>query len=220
MKEWLAEPALPRPCLALVTNRRLCKPIPLEDVVSNAVAGGVNLVQLREKDLPGKPYLELAQKLWNIIRGRALFFVNERVDVAIACGADGVQLGEAALPPWTVRQMGGESMLIGSSVHSVAGARQAEENGADFLLVGTIFSTDSKPQATPAGPILVQQIAQTVHIPVLGIGGIQTNNLDQVMDAGAHGVAVMGAVMGHPKSQHAAQALRHVLDMAWQRHQG
>ena len=193
--------------------------MPMEEVVNQAVAGGVNLVQLREKDLPGGPYLELARKLWEIIQGRALFFVNERVDVALACGADGVHLGEVALPPGAVRQMAGESLLIGRSVHSVAGARQAEEEGADFLLVGTIFATGSKPQAAPAGPILVQQITQAVQIPVLGIGGVQASNLHQVVNAGAQGVAVMGAIMSHPKPQEAAQELRHVLEGVWQREQ-
>ena len=130
---------LPVPCLALVTDRRLCPPGSLADRVERAIAGGVDLVQLREKDLPAGELMALARELRRVTRGRALLLVNDRVDVALACEADGVQLGEAGVPANVARKLMGPELLIGRSVHGEAGARQAEADGADFLVVGTIF---------------------------------------------------------------------------------
>jgi len=208
---------LPIPCLCLVTNRHLCGGRPLEEMVAQAVAGGVDLVQLREKDLSGGPLLELAQRLRAITRGKALFLVNERVDVALACGADGVHLGEAGLPVGVVRKLVGEDPLIGRSVHSLEGALVAAEQGADFLHLGAIFATDSKPEATPVGPALMREVVKAVEIPVLGIGGIQAANLCQVVEAGGHGVAVIGSIMKYARPEEAALSLRRALQEAWQR---
>ena len=167
-------PPVPTPCLCLVTDRRLCHfdAGELEEKVRLAVKGGVNLVQLREKDLPGIQLLSLAERLRKVTDGSALLFINERVDVALACGADGVQLGEQALPVESVRRVAGESLLIGRSVHSLEGALAAADQGADLLVVGSVFPTGSHLDVEPVGPGLLSRIAGMLSIPFLGIGGI------------------------------------------------
>jgi thiamine-phosphate pyrophosphorylase len=214
-------PQIPVPCLSLVTDRGLCASDPEELVkrVAQAVRGGVNLVQLREKDLPGGQLLRLAEDLRNVTSGRALLFINERVDVAIACGADGVQLGEEGLPVEAARLVGDrtgqDGLLIGRSVHSVEGAMDAQGWGADLLVVGTIFPTGSHPGAAPAGPQLIADIVGKVNIPFVGIGGIGPSNAHQVMDAGAAGVAVISAILAAGDPEQAARELKGSIDVAW-----
>jgi thiamine-phosphate pyrophosphorylase len=206
---------LPIPCLALVTDRRLCPAGSLVARVKQAVAGGVDLVQLREKDLPARELLDLAQQLREITRGKALFVVNDRVDVALACAADGVQLGEEGLPAPVARRLLGEGLLVGRSVHSVAGATQAEAQGADFLLAGTVFPSLSHPQGRPAGAGLLRQVRGAVRIPLLGIGGVTAANVGQVMAAGAQGAAVIQAILSAQDPALAAAELRAAMLQAW-----
>ena len=109
--------------------------------IMDAVEGGVDMVQLREKDLPGGRLLELAERLRESVGDSALLVINERVDVAVACGADGVQLGEEAIPTAAARAILGPKPIIGRSVHSQDGAAQAADDGADYLIVGTVFAS-------------------------------------------------------------------------------
>ena len=208
---------IPVPALCLVTDRRLWPQGPqgLEEAVSGAVRGGVDLVQLREKDLPGGQLLELAERLRRVTKGSALLFVNGRVDVALACGADGVQLGEDAIPVEAARRVAGERLILGRSVHSLKGALEAEEAGADFLIVGTVFPTGSHPDDDAAGPQLLSEIAGMVGIRFLGIGGIHAGNLRRVMSAGASGAAVISAILSAPDPREAAAQLKAAMKEAW-----
>lgn len=212
-------PSLPIPCLCLATDRRICNSDlrDLEDRVSRAVAGGVNLVQLREKDLAGGPLLELALRIRQANRGSALLFINDRVDVAMACEADGVQLGEDAIPVSAARKLTGDTVLIGRSVHSLEGAVEAEAQGADFLVVGTIFSTPSHPKAKAAGDALLSRIAGACRLPFLGIGGINAGNAAEAIGAGAHGVAVISSILAAEDPEKAAREIKEAIDRAWQR---
>ena len=186
--------ALPNPALCLVTDRRVCPPDELPGRVSAAIAGGVDIVQLRDKDEPGSTLLELALALREVARPPAVLLVNERADVAIAAGANGVQLGEAAMPTSAVRPILPDGAIIGRSIHSVDGAIQAEQSGADFLLVGTMFATRSHAGEEPSGRGLLERIrAAGVGIPLLAIGGVTAENVAQVMQAGADGAAVITA---------------------------
>jgi thiamine-phosphate pyrophosphorylase len=204
-------PALPEPCLCLVTNRRIGDERTLVARVAQAVAGGVNLVQLREKDLPGGRLLALAEALKKAIGGSALLVINERVDVAAAVSADGAQLGEEALPVAAARDILGRDALIGRSVHSLEGAVRAAQEGADFLVVGTIYATRSHPGEEPAGPELIKRIAAVCPVPLIGIGGVNTSNVGEVMQAGASGAAVITSILASPHPEQAARELKQAM---------
>ena len=187
-------PRLNTPCLCLVTDRKRTKSGDAAATVAASLDGGVGMVQLREKDMPPFELLRLARRLRLVTRGRALLVVNDRVDVAMLAGADGVQLGETALDVADVRKLVGPDMLIGRSVHSEVGAVDAECQGADFLVLGTVFETASHPDGRVGGLDLVREVTGAVGIPVLGIGGITSANAASVMEAGASGAAVITAI--------------------------
>ena len=203
------------PCLCLVTDRHQCKGRPLEDVVALAVEGGVTMVQLREKDLEASELLRLAENLRDVIKGKALLFINDRVDVALACDADGVQLGESALPVASARRVAGDRLLIGRSVHDVEGATRAEAEGADLLVAGTVFPTGSHSEAVPAGLELLERIQAKVTIPCLAIGGVNEANVEGVIKAGASGAAVISAIIGSNNPQVAARLMTERMAQAW-----
>ncbi len=204
--------ALPYPALCLVTDRKYVRGRSLSDLVSEAVEGGVNIVQLREKDMAAGELLALAEAMRNVTaKANALFLVNDRVDVALAIGADGVELGEEAMPVAAVRRIASRQLLIGRSVHSMDGAREAEAQGADFLVVGAIFPSVSHPGAVPAGLELLAQIQTAVHIPFLAIGGVDVTNVAKVIAQGAAGVAVITAILDSEHPREAARELKQAM---------
>lgn len=184
------------PCLALVTDLQLfaSSNVMLERVAI-AIDAGVNMVQLREKNLEGAQLLELAKNLRQLTYGKAVFIVNERVDVALAADADGVQIGENGLPIPVVKSILGSRALCGRSVHDVNGAIKACEHGADFLVLGSMFPTESHPGDKPSGLPLMVSVSKEIEIPVLGIGGISGSNAMKVMNSGANGVAVIRSIL-------------------------
>ena len=206
---------LPVPCLCLVTDRSAVERGTLVSRVARAVEGGVDMVQLREKDLPGGELLRLAGDLERAIQGKASLVINERIDVAMAAGCQGVQLGEEAVPVDLARRILGPGHLIGRSVHSAAGAAAAQSQGADFLVAGTMFASRTHPGAEPAGPVLVRNITQTCDMPVIGIGGITAGNLGEVLAAGASGVAVITSILASPDPREAAREMKQALLEAW-----
>ena len=187
----------------------------MEEVASQAVEGGANVVQLREKDLPTGDLYDLAATLHAVLRGRALLLVNDRLDVALAVGADGVHLPEHSLPGSKIRDVAGEACVVGRAVHSVEAAVTAEDDGADYVQVGTIYETGSKPGVEPAGLGLVTAVRDAVGIPVVAVGGIDTTNAAAVIAAGADGIAVIGAIMDADDVRQAARELRQVIDAAY-----
>ena len=205
---------LPRPVLCLVTDRRLCRGRELERVVEAAVEGGCDMVQLREKDLPAGSLLKLASRLRSITAGRALLIINDRVDVALAAGADGVQLPEDGLAVEAARMVG-DDMLVGRSVHSVGGGVQAAEDGADLLVAGSVFPTASHPGAAPGGLALIRDLADATDVPVIGIGGIDGGNVESVMRSGASGAAVIRAISESDNTEGAARELKRRMVRAW-----
>jgi thiamine-phosphate pyrophosphorylase len=200
-----------RRALMLVTDRKQCGSRPLTEVVAEAVEGGVNIVQLREKDLPSGELLALARQLRGICSHRALLIINERLDVALLSGADGVQLGEDSMPVAAVRQFLPASMLVGRAVHAVNTARQAELDGADFLVAGTVFSSPSHSNVVPSGVELIANLAKRLTIPVVAIGGINSENVDECWRAGASGVAVISSIF---KAENPRQAAERILPVA------
>jgi thiamine-phosphate pyrophosphorylase len=197
---------LPSPCLTLITDRRLCQSLSLEEAVARATGGGINVVQLREKDLAAAELVPLADHLRAITRDKALLIVNSHLDVALLCGADGVHLPERGPSVAATRRLAGDGLIIGRSVHSAEEAVKAEEEGADYVQVGAIFPTRSHP-GPPAGPGLVESVAVRVSIPIVAVGGITARNVGQVMQAGARGAAVISAILGSPSPGAAARRL-------------
>lgn len=198
---------LDTPVLCFVTDRRRCAGRPLEDVVEQAIAGGVNMVQLREKDLSADQLYDLGIRLKEVIHNRAKLIVNDRLDVALAIDADGVQLPENGLPTAIARRLVGPGLLIGRSVHTVKAALHAESNGADFLIAGTIFPSKTHPDGPTQGTELLRQVIGKVSIPILAIGGISSDNVGQAMQVGASGAAVITAISEADEPRIAARSL-------------
>lgn len=197
---------LPTPTLMLVTDRRLAGgEDALVRAVAEAVEGGVNVVQLREKDLPPAELLPLACRLREVTAGRALLLVNGPVEVAVAAGADGVHLPEdAPAQGWGPEPL---RLIVGRAVHSLEAARKAVDEGVDYLVAGPVYGTGSHPAAEPAGSGFVRKLASSVTVPVIGIGGITAMNAADVMQAGASGVAVISAILGTDSPGGAAHEL-------------
>jgi thiamine-phosphate pyrophosphorylase len=187
----------------------------LEATVSAAVAGGVTMVQLREKGQPAGKVLDTARRLKPITRGKALLVINDRVDVAVAVEADGVQLPEDGLPTLVARGLIGKYAVLGRSVHSVETAVQAGREGAEFVIAGTIYKSASKPEAKPAGLSLISDIHRAANLPVLAVGGINAGNVAEVIKAGAAGVAVISAIAGAADPRAAAEDLSKAMFAAW-----
>ncbi len=205
-------PRLPLPALMLVTDRRLAGgEDALVKAVDEAVAGGVNMVQMREKDLPVAEMTSLGRRLRAAIGGRALLVINGPLQVALACGADGVHLPEAAAGVARPDR----PFLVGQSVHSRQAAARVWGDCRDYLVAGPVYETPSHPAAPGAGPSLVREVTSAVAIPVLAIGGIVAARVAEVVRAGASGVAVISAILGSASPERAAQELREVLETAW-----
>lgn len=180
-----------------MTDRHQVGDRDLLTVVGQALQAGVRAVQLREKDLPTRDLYHLAGKVLAMTRAAgAALLVNDRVDVALALSADGVQLTRRSLPPREARDLLGADKLIGVSCHSPAEVREAEEGGADFVVLGPIFETPSKaPFGPPLTTEIVRQARAITSLPILAIGGINAVRIPEVMAAGADGVGVISAVM-------------------------
>ena len=204
------------PVLCFVVDRASVKDGDVVEAVRQAVAGGVNLVQLREPDMGAGPLLELTLQLKTATRGRALLIVNDRIDVANAAEVDGVQIPEDGLPTRSARNLVGRYNVIGRSVHDLDIAKKAIEEGADFALVGTIYKSTSHPDVKPAGVKLIEDITRDSSFPVLAIGGITADKVEEVVKAGAAGVAVISAIAKADDPKAAAEALSKALKEAWE----
>lgn len=201
--------------LCLVTDRSRVRGS-LEEVVEACLGAGLKAVQLREKDMAVRDLLSMAQRLREATRhAGAKLFVNDRTDVALAVGADGVQRTGVSLPVAVLRSICPPGFTIGASVHSTAEARMAEPEGADFLIFGPIFDTPSKRQyGPPQGLSALEHVASAVRLPVLAVGGITPARVGEVLRAGAAGVAVIGAILGAERPADAVKAFLDALGRA------
>ncbi len=185
--------------LYLITDRRLfTDDYSLFTAVEEALKGGLQAIQLREKDLDTRSLLRMAYSLRELTsRYKAKLFINDRVDIALAVDADGVHLGGESMPAFAARKAAGKALLIGVSAHSIEEAKKAEEEGADFVTLGPVFETPSKMKyGRPLGPELLREARGKISIPVFAIGGIKKERVESVLEAGASGIALISAILG------------------------
>jgi thiamine-phosphate pyrophosphorylase len=183
------------PSLYVILDRAAAGGRDLVDILDAAIAGGCRMVQLREKEWPSGRLLPVAERLRARCRAAGVtFIVNDRIDLALALAADGVHLGQDDLPPRLARPVLRVGMLLGLSTHSVEQARAAQAAGADYVAVGAMFPTATKPDFELVGPDLVRKLRDEIRAPLVGIGGITPENVGDVIRAGAAGVSVISAV--------------------------
>jgi thiamine-phosphate pyrophosphorylase len=195
--------------LYVITDRRLASGRSHEEVAREAIAGGATVIQLRDKEASTKELVEIGRRLRRLTAERGVtFIVNDRVDVALAVDADGVHLGQEDMPAALARQLMGPAKVIGVSAGTVEEAKRAEKEGANYLGVGPVYATATKPDAgEPIGVEGLSEILRAVSIPVVAIGGINEGNVEEVVATGADGVAVVSAVVGAQDIEAAARRL-------------
>jgi thiamine-phosphate pyrophosphorylase len=204
-----------RPGIACVTDRRLAGDRTLAAVVRAAIAGGADRIQIREKDLGGAALLDLARELSQAVKtaGRCLLVVNDRLDVALAAKAAGVHLPAEGLPVAAARRAAGRKFLVGRSVHSLAEARQAEKEGADYLFFGPVFATPGKAAfGEPQGVAALRKVAEAVRVPVWAIGGVNPSTAPGLRGLPIAGVAAISAIIAAADPAEAVRALRAALE--------
>ena len=192
----------------LITNRNICE-AKLVDIISQAIDGGVETVQLREKDLSSVELYDLASEIRKITREKgANLVINDRVDIALAVDADGVHLGWKSLGIGLVRKMIGHDKLIGFSAHNLQEAKKAEDSGADYVTISPIFDTVYKDYfVEPLGTEKIGKIKEEIDIPVIALGGINENNVNGVLENGAYGIAVISAILQSEDPRQSANRL-------------
>lgn len=196
--------------LYLITARHvLTKERSLVEAVERALRGGVRAVQLREKDLPAAELFHLAGQLRSLTRRYAArLLINDRIDIALAVEADGIHLGAGSLPVAEARRLLGPQKLIGYSAHRLKELSSAESSGADFATFSPIYHTPSKAAwGPPQGIERLRQACRASRLPVFALGGIRQEHLPEVLAAGAHGVAVISAILAAADPTEAAKAL-------------
>jgi thiamine-phosphate pyrophosphorylase len=194
----------------VVTDRRLALPRSIQQVVQAALDAGAPAIQLRDKAATARELAETARALLPAVRAtRALLFINDRLDVALAIGADGVHLGPDDIPVSAARRIAPPGFLIGFSTDDPDMARTAEIDGASYIGCGAVFGTTTKADAAgeAIGTRRLDAVARAVDIPVVAIGGITTDNAAAIARTAAAGVAVVGAVMAAPDPGEAVRAL-------------
>ena len=195
--------------LYAVTDRAWTGKQTLYQQVEAALKGGVTCVQLREKELDQAEFLQEAKELCALCRRYGVpFIVNDNVDIAVACKADGIHVGQEDMAAGEVRRRAGEDMILGVSVHTAEEARQAVRDGADYLGLGAVFPTSTNTDAKPMTKETLQAICDAAEIPVVAIGGINRYNLLNLAGSGVDGVALVSAVFSAEDIEGTCRGLR------------
>lgn len=183
--------------LYAVTDRAFEKKQTFYEQVNSAIKGGITMIQLREKELSEAEFLKEAEKIKPLCRANDIpFIINDDVDVAVKCGADGVHIGQNDMAAEKVRQIIGDDMILGVSAQTPEQAVKAEEAGADYLGVGAVFPTLTKSDALSVSYETLKEICASVSIPVVAIGGICAENIKELSGSGIDGVALVSAIFG------------------------
>lgn len=202
------------PVLCFVVSKATAKDGDVEKAVTEAIAGGATMVRISGEDLTAGELLSLAEKVHGVTKGKALFVVDDRVDVAVAVDADGVELPETGLPTRAAREQIGKYAVVGRSVYDAENGVQARLDGADYVTVGPIFKGASKSEKA-TGVTLLQEISKDSDLPMLAAGGITADKVADVIKAGAAGIAVSEAIAGADDPKAAAEALAQAMKEAW-----
>jgi len=202
--------------LYIVTDEALSNGLSHTEIARQALLGGADAIQLRDKTRPARELYGAASEIRALPeQAKALFIVNDRIDIALAAGADGVHLGQDDLPLPAARRIAPEGFLIGISAGSVGEALRAERDGADYIALSPVFTTGSKPDAGPgSGLAVLRNIRSAVSLPIVGIGGIHRGNVREVVLAGADGIAVISAVVSQPDIAAAAREMKSLIHQA------
>jgi thiamine-phosphate pyrophosphorylase len=202
--------------LYVITDPRLSRGKSHLEVMRAAIEGGATAIQLRDKEASTRELIEVGQALRELTRERGVaFIVNDRVDVALAVDADGVHVGQDDMPAMLARKLVGPDKIVGVSASTVEEALQAEADGADYVSASPVFSTPTKTDTPPpTGLEGLRAFVETLRVPVVAIGGINEGNVEEVIKAGAAGVAVISAVVAAPDIAEAAKRLRARIESA------
>ena len=199
--------------LYLVTDRNLSRNRPIEDIVMKAVEGGISAVQLREKNTPTGEFLSLALILKKILPANIPLIINDRIDIALASGADGAHIGQEDMPYLKARALLGPAAIIGLSVENEEQAYAAENLDVDYLGVSPIFTTPTKSELTFEWGIEgLKRLRKMSSKPLVAIGGISQINAARVLEAGADGLAVVSAICSASNPEKASAELREIID--------
>lgn len=195
--------------LYAVTDRTWSGEQTLYEQVEAALKGGVTCVQLREKELDEAAFLQEAKDICALCRRYHIpFIVNDNVDIAVACGADGIHVGQEDMVAGEVRRRVGDAMILGVSVHTVEEARQAVHDGADYLGLGAVFPTSTKADADQMTSETLRDICSAVDMPIVAIGGINRDNLLSLAGNGVDGAALVSAIFSAEDIERNCQELR------------
>ena len=181
----------------LVTDSDILRDRDFYNSIEEALKGGVTMLQLREKNASGKEFLEKAIKLRELTKKyNVKFIINDRVDIAMLCDADGVHVGQSDIPANKVRELIGEDKIVGVSARTVEEALTAKENGADYLGVGAMFTTRTKLDAKSVSIEKLKEIQEVIKLPVVAIGGLSLSNIYKLKECNVDGYAVVSAILG------------------------
>lgn len=195
--------------LYLVTDRELLKNRSLTKAVEEAILGGVTLVQVREKDISTSEFYKVASEIKNITdKYNVPIIINDRIDIALAIDADGVHIGQSDMPASVARKLIGSDKILGVSTATIDEAIKAEKEGADYLGVGAVFSTTTKNDARNVSLELLKEIKGIVNIPVVAIGGINSNNVEMLKESNIDGVAVISDILAKEDIKLAAKEIK------------
>ncbi|SBW01966.1 thiamine phosphate synthase [uncultured Dysgonomonas sp.] len=200
--------------LYLVTDRSLSLGRPLETAVEEAVRGGVTMVQLREKDASTLDFYNLAMRLKSILKSYNVpLIINDRLDIALACDAEGLHVGQSDMPYAVARKLLGKDKIIGLSVESIQDAIDANNLDVDYIGISPVFGTQTKTDTAPAlGLEGIREITRISGHPSVGIGGINLTNAQDIIQAGADGISVVSAIMSASDPQRSARQLKETIN--------
>jgi thiamine-phosphate pyrophosphorylase len=194
--------------LYVIVDRKLCYPRKIEEVVLDAVEGGAQMIQFRDKESSDRNFLETAKGIKKITdKGKIPLIINDRLDIALYLDCDGVHLGQKDLPYDFAREILGNKKIVGISAETLGQAKKAQRVGADYIGLGPVFHTTSKEIEKAIGVEVVRRACQQIDTPIFAIGGINQDNLSELVKVGCRRIGVISSVVCAPDSKKAANGL-------------